>query len=328
MDRTKIEAAYKDVVAGLNASSIGHSALAEIITEVIQPNHIDLSVFNSFLPTRQLNIGDVLVKKVSRTGHPVRVMVPGTTHLSDPFFPPKQTVNYAIDSLITKMRMNLLELRRGELGTLQDFTREMQMALIDNIVARVYNLISQTWNGSTSRTNFVDATSTGVTIDILDNMVETVSYYAGDVRAIVGTRSALLPVYKANGIVEVTDPARAANVNGLIGLPDILMEWKNTGRLATFRGIPIVELPQVFGRGYNNYDTPLIDTSRVLVIGQNAGEVVLYGGVETQESYDLTTEPGDYVLAMWRSYGLILTDLDQVGVIKVNGAPTTPYHIA
>lgn len=255
-------------------------------------------------------------------------MVPGTTHLSDPFYPPRSTINYALDSIIAKMRMNLWELRRGEIGTVDYFRSEMEKGLVDELVARVYALIGSTWDaGTTSRTNFVDATSTGITTTILDNMIETVLYRAGSVRAIVGSRAALLPIYKFGGITEYT-PAVTTNTNGVIALPEILLEWRKTGKLSQFRGIPLIEIPQIFRRTYTNFDTPLIDMSRVLVVGEDAGEVVLYGGTETQESTDLTTEPGDYVLALWRQYGMILDNIQNIGVIKVAGTPNVPYSVS
>lgn len=148
-------------------------------------------------------------------------------------------------------------------------------------------------------------------------------------RAIVGTRAALNPVYKAAGIVEI-QPAINTNTNGVIALTDILMEWRRTGRLQSFRGIPLIELPQVFRRTADNFDEPLIDGSRVLVIGDNAGEVVLYGDVETQEYTDFTTEPPDYVLSMWRGYGMIVDMLENIGVIQVtDGGPfaNAPYRV-
>lgn len=330
MDREQLKLALAERAASAGVPTAnGQSAFADLIVETINPNHITLDVFNAFMPTRQLNVGDQLVKRVARTGFPVRTMVPGTTHLSDPFYPPRLVVNYALDRIIAKMRMNLWELRRGELGTIEYFRSEMQAGMVDELVARVYALIASTWDsGTTSRTNFVDATSTGVTTTILDNMIETVLYRAGSIRAIVGSRAALLPIYKYGGITEFT-PAITTNTNGVIAIPEILLEWRKTGRLAQFRGIPLIEIPQVFKRTYNGngFDQPLVDTSRIVVVGEGAGEIVLYGGTETQESTDLTTEPGDYVLAMWRQYGLILDELQNIGVIKVSSAPNVPYSI-
>lgn len=73
MDREQLKKALAERAATAGVPSASQlSAFAELIVETINPNHITLEVFNAFLPTRQLNIGDQLVKKVSRTGFPVR----------------------------------------------------------------------------------------------------------------------------------------------------------------------------------------------------------------------------------------------------------------
>ena len=255
-------------------------------------------------------------------------MVHRTTHLADPVYPPRQTVNYALDQIITKLRINRIELDNAELGTLQDFTADMRASMIEEIIRRVYILVGQVWDGTTSRSNFHDATSTGLTTTIMDNMIESVTARAGDVTAIVASRPALLPLYAAGGIVEIT-PSVAQNTNGVIPLIDIVSEWRRTGRLSTYRGIPIVELPTVWRHTYNEYDRQLVDHSRVLVIGRDSGEVITYNGVETQESWDYTTEPADYVLAMWQEYGLMIDNVEGIGVITVTPSDEfVPYAVA
>jgi hypothetical protein len=51
----------------------------------------------------------------------------------------------------------------------------MEATLIDEIVNRLFNLVSSVWNGTTSFTNYVDATSTGLTDTNLTNMIEAVN---------------------------------------------------------------------------------------------------------------------------------------------------------
>lgn len=327
-DEKKLKMALAEVIRSAGSVPGGHSAFAQVITETIEPNRLTLDVLRNFFSVRQLNVGDTLVKKVRRVGYPVRTLVPGTTHLSDNLYPPRQILNYQIDYLITKLRINRWELQNAELGTLQDWTNEMRASMVEEIIARVYKYIASVWDGTHSRTNFVDATSTGITTTIMDNMIETVMSRAGDVRAIVGFRSALLPLYAAGGIIEVT-PSVGQNTNGIVALTDILMEWRRTGRLATYRGIPIVELPTLWRRTYDAFDRQLIDHSRVLVVGDQAGEVITYGEPETQESWDYTTEPADYILAMWQGYGLVIDMIENLGVIKVGAVDEiAPYAIA
>jgi hypothetical protein len=307
----------------------GRSAFAELIYEIINPNHVTLDVLNAFgLPTRTLNLGDQLVRRV-RSGFPIRTFVPGTMHLADQIAI-GEIYTYAVEYIIAKTRWSLWELQRGEIGTIDDFRREMEASLIDSIVSRVFNLLVSVWDvGTTSFSNFLDATSTGLTEDNLTNMMETVLYRSGNVKAIVGSRRALLPVYKFAGVFEVT--ATSPNVNGVVSVPSILEEWRQTGRIRTYKGAPLIELPQVFQRTMGaNYDTKLIDDTHVVVVGDNAGEAILYGGVESQDSTDLRTEPPDYQLAMWRGFGMIVDRPEQIGVIKVAGTNPTAltYQVA
>lgn len=325
MNKKELQVALAEASSSIKGAVDGRTtAFAQVITESIEPNRLTLDVFNMFgMPVRQLSVGDSLQKKVRRIGFPVRTMVPGTTHLSDPIFPPRDIMTYNIDTIIAKMRQSVWELSNGELGTVETFRNEMASALIDEIVARTFNLVASVWNGTTSKTNYVDATSTGLTTTIADNMIETVSYRAGNVRAIIGSRPALLPLYQANAIVEVTD------ANGdpvVIGVQSMLEDWRRTGKLGLYRGVPIIELPQVFSRTADNYDKPLIPMDKVIFMGDRAGDIILYGGTETQEYTDYSTEPGNYSLAMWRSYGLMVDYPENIGVVKVNN-PSYSYMI-
>lgn len=53
----------------------GKSAYAEMIVDTVNPNHLSLDVFSTFMPVRQFMPGDMFVKRV-RKGVRVRTMVP------------------------------------------------------------------------------------------------------------------------------------------------------------------------------------------------------------------------------------------------------------
>lgn len=301
------------------------SAFAEMIVETIQPNRLTLDVFNLFMPTRSLNLGDSLAKRVSRRGFPVYSMVNGTTHLASVPVPPSQVMTYVLDTIITKVRQNLIEIRRGEIMTLQEMRTDMENSLVDEIIARVFTLIGSVWNGSTSRTNYHDASSGGITDTILTNMMETVLYHAGNIRGIFGTRRALLPVYSFAGFTERTGTGASAATP--MQVESIVEEWRRTGRVSSFRGTPLIELPQVFRRTADAYDEALIPEDRIYVIGDNAGEIILYGGTESQDHTDFSVEPADYVLALWRSFGMIVDRPENIGYIKV-AQPSNQYEVA
>lgn len=295
-------------------ADLGKSAFSQIIVESIEPNRLTLDFFSSFFRTRQLGLGDQLVKRVYNRGFPVRTMVPGSNHLADQFVPPSEIMTYMIDYLIAKTRYSMWELQRAELGTLAEFRRRMEEALVDKLVARVFTLISSVWNPTNTPDNYATI-ATAVTQTGLEAMIENVLESAGNVRAIVGTRKALMPIYKFAGVVEYTPSG--ASVATPLPLTTILEEWRTKARVTSFYGVPLIEFPQIKERTKDNYDKKLVAEDEIQIIGDNAGEVVLYGGIDSQEHIDTSIEPPDYSLAIWRGYGMIIDEPKNIGIIKI-----------
>lgn len=99
MKRALAEAA-RDIV-----NTNGRSAFAQVITEDIRPNHLSFELINTFMPTRQLQPGDSLVRRV-RKGFRARTFVPGTMHLADQISM-GEIYTYVIDYIIAKTRWSL-----------------------------------------------------------------------------------------------------------------------------------------------------------------------------------------------------------------------------
>ena len=293
------------------------SSFSELIVETIEPNRLTLDFFSAFMPVRQLNVGDSLMKRVRNRGFPVRTLVPGTQHLADQFGPPREIMTYAIDYLIAKTAYNFWELRRAELGTIEDFRRRMEDAIIDKLVERVFTLIGSTWTAVNTPNNYVTVSS-AITETVLEDMIETILEEAGQVKAIVGTRKALLPIYKFAGVTEwtISDGTSPTNTTPLV-IQKNFDQWHNTGRVTSFRGVQLIELPQVYERTIDNYDKKLIKEDEIHVIGDNAGEIILYGGIESQEHTNTAVEPPEYTLAIWRGYSMMIDAPENIGIIKI-----------
>lgn len=319
MTQEQLKQALASICRSAGNSDDGRSAMAQLIVENIQPNRLTLDVFSAFLPTRQLALGDILVKKTSAYGITTRTFVPGIEHMADTVRPPREVQTYVNDAIIAKVRASLWELNRGELFTVQSLQSEMRASLTDNLVARLFGLMSVIWNATDTPSNYATV-ATEVSETALVNMIETVLDEAGSVRAITGTRRALLPIYKFAGLYEqvkmISSPSTDSNPN-VIAIPSILEEWRRTGRVASFRGIPLIEIPNVLKRTYDAYDQRLLPDDQILVIGDNAGEVVLYGGVEFQDNAERNTEPPTYTMAMWQNFGVLVDAPEKVGFIKI-----------
>lgn len=295
----------------------GAKALSALIYETITPNRLSLDVFNTFLPTRQLQVGDVLVKKLNTYGGvKARTMVPGTNHLADQMTFPKETYTYQIDWLIAKVRYSMWELQRAELWSVDDLRKEMASALIDELVTRIFTLIGTVWTAANTPSNYLSTSA--LTETALETMVEHVMLKAGNVRAIVGTRAVLLPIYKFNGIFEHKTLADGTTSDpNAFAVNSILDQWKRTGRLTDFRGIPLVELPQIFKRTADGYNTALLPADEIHVIGDNAGEIIQYGDITEQSYTDDKTEPPEFAMSMWRGFGMVVDQPESIGIIKI-----------
>jgi hypothetical protein len=310
---TELKKVYAERAETIGKSA--RSAYAETILELVNPNHLSLDVFSAFMPVEQLNPGDNLQRRVRKGKYKVRSMVPGSMHLTDKTTYQDQFV-YMFDRLIAGTSHNLWEVQSGDIGTVENMRRELQADIIDEIVARVFTLLGTVWNSSDTPNNYVDASGTGITNTVLDTMIENVIDYAGGVRAIIGTRRALLPVYAFSLYKEFALGGTNTDAVGF-AITDKLNEWANTGRVSTYRGARIIELPNIRRNRLPGMDDLLLDTTKVIVVGNDPGKIALMGGFETQDYTDFRTQPANYVLHGWQAYSMFVDDPQQIGIIKV-----------
>jgi hypothetical protein len=307
--------------AGLPESG-GKSKYAEMIVQLVQPNHLTLDLIRAFLNVETFNRGDQFTKRVRRGRYPVRTMVPGAKHLTD-VTDFAEKVTYSFDTLIAGTNRNIIEIRNGEVGTVDSMRRDLRNDLFDKLISNVFNLTSTVWNSSDTPSNFIDASGTGLTKAATDTMIETILETSGDVRAIIGTRKALGNLYEFAQYQEFV--LNGTGVDRGWGITDAFYEFTRTNRVTTYKGIPVVELPQTYtntlrqgtNSGIRNPQEKLISDDRVMLIGQNAGTFALIDGVEYQEHIDTSFQPANYQIHCWQSYGIILDAIEQIGIIKV-----------
>jgi hypothetical protein len=292
----------------------GKSAFAETIIQLIEPEHLSLDLFNTFMPTRQAQLGDTTIRRVRRGRYGVQTMVPGTNHLVSQPMDVQDFHTYVFDRLIGGVRESVWNLRQGDLTSIEGMRRQLQFDLTDNLVQKVFSLLTSVWNSTDTPDHYVQTAE--LTYPVLDTLIENVLYTAGNVRAIIGTRRALLPIYKFAGWREY---AYMDGTTNPIAYPinDKLMEYLNTRRVSMYMGIPIIELPQIFANQLPSLRQALIPEDKILVVGANAGEILMYGGVEYQDYTDMTIQPADYVLNAWMSYGMVVDMPENLGVIKL-----------
>jgi len=100
------EKRIQEAIASLVKDKSQRDALAQIIVEYVQPNHITGEFVSGLLTTRNLKPGDSLVKKI-RKGIEVRTLVPGAIHLASEITV-SERMNYMLDGADVKVTYNAL----------------------------------------------------------------------------------------------------------------------------------------------------------------------------------------------------------------------------
>jgi len=315
MNRDELTKAVAEAAKTAGTVQGGRSAFAELITSLIEPKHISFEVFSLFMKTVNRNPGDYTARKIRKGRFRARTMVPGAQHLTDAVIYNSQFA-YQFDRLIAGASLNLMEIRNGELGTLENIQSEVRKDLIDECVSRIFNLLTTVWNSTNTPNNYVNAISTGLTASVLDNSIENLIEKAGNVSAIVGTRRALYPLYSFAGYREIA-PA-GANTNGIMPIDSVLLERFNTGRVSTYNGIQLVEMPQILENRLPTINRKLVRDDVVLLLGgDTVGEIVLFGDPQSQEYTDMTKQPADYVYHTWQEWGILVDRPEFMSVIEV-----------
>lgn len=282
-------------------------ALAQILVEYIEPQHITKDFVGMLLNSRSLKPGDSLVKKV-RKGLKVHTLVPGSIPLAHEITV-SDRINYVLDGAIITATANMWELESGELGTVDSIRKEMTLKLRDFYMGKVFTALSSVWSAINTPDNFTNVGGV-ITSTALENAIDTINENTSGVKAVVGTRAALAPITKFGGFYSDGITKVAANDN--------IAEIMRTGWLGRYYGAPILALDQ-------QYDNPedhnaLIPNDKILVIGENVGEFITYGDVKVQQYDDMRPVPPQWYLSLYQQFGLIVDNASGIYVLKV----TTP----
>jgi hypothetical protein len=297
---------YAEAFASLARND--REALAAMIVEYLDPNHITVDYVSMLLDSRSLRPGDQLIKKV-RKGIEVRTLVPGTIHLASEVTLVDRA-NYHLSGIDVKVHINEWELESGELGTLDSIETEMRAQIADYYINQVLSSLSTLWDGTNTPNNY---TSVGgsITASALEDAIDEVNYRVGSVRAVVGTRKALTPITK---FAQYT-PYDASKTSWGVPVPSAIEEVRRTGFVGTYYGCRIIALDQI----WNNPDdyTALLPEDKILVIGNNVGDFITYGDVKMKQWTDMEPTPPVFKLELYQQYGMIIDR--QLGIYVIGG---------
>src|ERR1035437_10153791 len=184
---------FKEAVAAVIKDKSQREALAQILTEFINPNHITTDFVSMLLNTRSLAVGDSLVKKV-RKGIKVFTFVPGAIPLKSEVMVVDR-INYVLDGLQVGLLANEWDLESGDVGTMESMRAEALAKLRDAVLTKVFTALTTIWTAANTPLNFTDAGAI-ITATALENAIDRINATTSGAKAIVGVRSVLTPITK------------------------------------------------------------------------------------------------------------------------------------
>lgn len=310
------------------------TAFAEVITEYVDPVYLTLDLAGAFMNTREMSFGDVLVKRFKGKYH-VQQIVPGQITLAEQITIRDKAVSIALDILAAKAGYNTLELEHGGPSfTPEAVRRDVQAALREAVLMRTWNALGNIWNTTnasaltipgSSTSNFIDA-SGPLTATALDAAIDHVNFWSGGVRAIIGTDQALAPLstFGQYQIISGTTNDFYVTQNGVPAgtIRNVSPYGLGDKGVETYRGVSnIVRIPQIFDRS-EWPPRPLLPTDFVLVVGENIGEFITYGGPQYKEYVDNEPTPPYWNYETWLQFGMMIWNAR--GLVKIKVTSTTP----
>lgn len=321
-------------VALAELAKTDRAAFAEVITEYVDPVYLTLDLMGQFMGTREMKFGDIAVRRFKGKYH-VQQIVPGQITLGEQITVRDKAHSYNLDILSAKALYNELELRHGGPQFTPEQVREdVRKALDEELVMRTWNALANIWtSGNASaltisgaaNSNWINA-SGALTSTALDAAIDHVNYWSGSVRAIIGTEAALAPLttfgqYKLiGGGTEqhyVTLDGRPAGT-----LQNVSPYGNGNKGVESYRGVSnIVRLKQIYDESEYPH-VPLLPSDFVLVVGEDVGEFITYGGPQTKEWTDMEPTPPNWTYETWIQFGMMIYNAR--GIVKIAVTSTVP----
>ncbi len=295
---------YKDALASL--AKTDREALAAMIIEYIDPNHIAIDYVSMLLDTRSLNPGDQLFKRVRR-GIVVRTLTPGAVHLASEVTL-EDRAWYHLAGIDVKVHANEWDIESGQIGSLSDIMSEMRAQIQDHYINLVLTALTNLWTVANTPNNFVNVGG-NITAAALETAIDYISYRVGAVKAVIGVRRLMSPITK---FAQYT-PYAASPTSWGVAVPSAIEEARQKGFVGTYYGATIIGLDQSWDNPIDN-NTQLPE-DKILVIGDNVGEFITYGEIKSKQWTNWDPTPPVFIMELYQQYGMIIDKQEGIYVI-------------
>ena len=129
MNKDALLKSVAEVAKTAGTSQLGKSAFAELLVQLVEPNHLSLDLFSTFMPARQADMNTVPIKRVRRGKYNIQSMVPGTAHLVSQPTTVHDYHSYVFDRLIGGVRESLWNVQNGAVQTVDQMRQQLQFDL-------------------------------------------------------------------------------------------------------------------------------------------------------------------------------------------------------
>jgi hypothetical protein len=280
-----------------------------------------------------MQFGDILVKRF-KGKYNVQQIVPGQITLGQQIQVRDKAMSINLDILSAKAEYNTLELEHGG----PSFTPEMvksdiQKALNEKLTLRTWNALGNIWTSANASaltmpgsaySNYINVAG-ALTSTALDNAIDHTNYWAGSVKAIIGTEAALAPLstfgqYKIFGTAGTSDQYVTINGQPSYTFQNVSPFGDGPKVVESYRGVNnIVRLKQIFDQ--TEYPPkPLLPSDFVLVVGDNVGEFVTYGGPQFKEYVDNRPTPPYWNYETWVQFGMMIWNARGISKLAVTSS--------
>jgi hypothetical protein len=310
------------------------NAFAAVITEYVDPVYLSFDLVGQFMGTREMQFGDILVKRF-KGKYNVQQIVPGQITLGQQIQVRDKAMSINLDILSAKAEYNTLELDHGGPSFTPEMVRsDIQKALNEKLTLRTWNALGNIWNAQNASaltipgsaySNFINVGG-ALTSTALDNAIDHTNYWAGSVRAIIGTEAALAPLttFGQYKIVSAGNPI-ADNYVTINGQPSYTFQnvspfGDGPKVVESYRGVNnIVRLKQIFDD--TEYPPkPLLPSDFILVVGDNVGEFITYGGPQYKEYVDNRPTPPYWNYETWVQFGMMIWNARGISKLAVTSS--------
>jgi hypothetical protein len=310
------------------------SAFAAVITEYVDPVFLTFDLMAQFMDTKEMQFGDILVKRF-RGKYNVQQIVPGQITLGQQVQVRDKAMSINLDILSAKAEYNTLELDNGGPSFTPETVRsDIQKALNEKLLLRTWNALGNIWNASnasaltlpnSSYSNFIDCAGP-LTATALDNAIDHTNYWSDGVKSIIGTEAALAPLTTFGQYKIISNANNVGNYVTTNGQPALTFEnvspFGANKAVESYRGVNnIVRIKQIFDT--SEYPPiPLLPSDFVLVVGDNIGQFITYGGPQYKEYTDNRPTPPYWNYETWIQFGMMIWNAR--GITKLKVTSTVP----